>query len=203
MRQVSADELKSIRRDLGITDGAKVISIVARLRTEKGHRTLFKAAEIVAASLSEPIHIVVAGSGYEEEPLKEIARSLNEVQVHFVGHHEDIAPWFSVGDIVVMPSYTEPFGLVAAEAMSCEKPLIASGVDGLLEVIENGVSGILVPPNNERALSEALLKVFDSPELAEQLGNNARKRVRAKFSMETMVNGWIDCYRYVLNKPNY
>jgi len=194
LRKVESDEVRKLRNDLGISENARVISIVARLTSEKGHMTLFEAARIAADSLAEPLHIVVTGSGYYEAELRQAASQYSAFIVHFVGHREDIAPWYVLGDIVAVPSYSEPFGLVAAEAMSCKKPLIASGVDGLLEVVEDGVSGILVPPKNDKALADAILKVLKSSELANRLIENGQKRVREKFTTEKMVDGWINCY---------
>ncbi|CAN5583187.1 N/A [soil metagenome] len=200
LRAVMDDDLGEIRKDLGISGGSKVISIVGRLDLEKGHPTLFKAAENVAASLNEDLHIVVAGRGSQEENLRELAASLKRVTVHFTGFHDDVAPWFLVGDIIVMPSTSEPFGLVAAEAMSSGRPLIACGVDGLLEVVEDEVSGLLVPPDDDESLARAMLRVFQSTELATRLVTGGQKRVRDSFSMESMVDGWIACYSSILER---
>lgn len=202
LRKVMPTETEKIRLEFGIPENAKIISLVARLREEKGHLTLFKAAEIVAKALPEPLHIVVTGSGYYEDVLRQAAQELKHVTVHFSGNQDDIAPWFTIGDIVSMPSYIEPFGIVATEAMSCGKPLIASGVDGLLEVVEDGVSGILVPPRNESALASAIERVFSSPDIANRLAQNGRRRVCEKFSMNTMVDGWVNCYLNVVRQSS-
>jgi glycosyltransferase involved in cell wall biosynthesis len=198
MRAVTDDEINQIRSELGIPQNGKVISMVAHLREEKGHLTLFEAGEIVASKTDSPLHVVLAGTGDFEPRLRQAAAESANVTTHFVGHQTDVALWFSVGDVVAMPSHHEAFGLSAVEAMSCGRPLVASNVGGLAEIVENGKSGILFEPEDSEELADELLRVLASPELAANLGENARKRVHENFTMETMVQGWIDCYESVL-----
>lgn len=200
LRNVSQDETGQIKSSFDIPSHAKIVSIVARLRNEKGHLTLFEAAVKTAAKLPVPLHVIVVGTGYYESEIRDAASLSSGIKVHFAGHHEDIAPWFAVADLAAMPSYSEPFGLVAVEAMSSGRPLVASGVDGLLEVVEDGVSGILVPPKDADALSDAMLSLFKSPDISATIAANAQKRVEEKFTMERMVDGWIDCYNWALQR---
>ena len=200
LREVQEDVRSGIRAELGIPPNAKVISIVARLSVEKGHLTLFDAARIVSRRTQGPLHVVVAGSGPYEGPLREAASRLVGPVVHFVGHQADVAPWMAVGDVFAAPSQVEAFGLAAAEAMSLGRPVVASAVGGLPEVVEDGVSGLLVPSGDPEAFASAVLRVFDSPELAAELGRNARARVQERFTLDAMVDGWIDCYRAVLGE---
>ena len=201
LREVSEGENRELRRRLNVPDSAKLVTVVARLREEKGHRTLFDACRIATAAIREPLHLVVVGDGEERAKLVNESSKFVEFKTHFVGHQDDVAQYYSAADVVAMPSYFEPFGLVAVEAMVCGKALVASNVEGPAEIIENGISGILVPPKDAAALSDALVKVFDSPEWAREIGENARKRVLEKFTMETMVESWIDCYKSVLDRP--
>lgn len=187
-----------MRTKLSIPADAKVVSLVARLHEGKGHLTLISAAERVAHAVPYPIHLVFAGSGDYEPIIRENAARAKDITIHFTGHQEDIAPWFAVGDIAAMPTYAEAFGIVAVEAMSSGKPLIASGVDGLLEVVEDGISGLLVPPRDVDALADAMIRVITSPELAASLAAGGQKRVTERFTMEKMVEGWIDCYNWAL-----
>lgn len=200
LRQVSVAEVERERRDLNIPNQALVLSIVARLRKEKGHRTLFEAAGIIAADIDLPVHVVVAGEGAERENLVDFSKSIPKVKVHFVGNKEDIAPFFAIGDVIVMPSYDEPFGLVAIEAMSFGKPLVASDIDGIAEIVIDGASGILVPPREPHQLAAAIRRVVDSPELSQVLGANGRARVEERFTISSMVDGWIKCYKHLLKK---
>lgn len=198
-RSVPAEELAALRRSLGIPQDAPVISMVARLSPEKGHRTLFEAVRLLNKMLPQPPHLVIAGSGAEEEALKAEASTLAPAVAHFVGYQSDIAPWFSVADVVAAPSYQEAFGLSAAEAMACRRVVVGSKVGGLAEVIEDGVSGVLVPPGDAQALADQLFQMLTSPERAARIGEAAFERFRTKFTMEAMVQGWLDCYREVQN----
>lgn len=198
LRDVQPAEIREIRGKLGIPPNAKVISIVARLSEEKGHLTLIKAAEITARSIPEPVHLVITGDGHFESEIRKSAEKAVNITVHFTGRQDDVAPWFAVGDVIAMPSYTEAFGLSAVEAMSSGRPLVASGVGGLLEVVEDRVSGLLVPPKDPGALSEAIFRLLNSNDLSRSLAEGGRKRVTERFTLEKMVDGWIDCYNWAL-----
>jgi len=197
MREVSEMEIVDLRHRLGIGRAAKVVSMVARLREEKGHRTLFDACKIVASRLECPLHVVLAGDGPDKMQLMEAASRYDNFDTHFVGSQSDVALWFSVGDVVAMPSYHEAFGLSAVEAMSCCRPLVASNVGGLAEIVENEISGILVEPRNEKDLAKAILKILSSNDIAAELGRMARVRVSRRFSVDRMVDSWIQCYNFV------
>lgn len=193
--EVSSSQIEQLRKKLGIPKNAKIVTIVARLRPVKGHDTLFEACEIVAKDISEPLYLLVVGDGEERERLMREIENFTAFTTHFVGNQENVALWYSAADVVAMPSYFEPFGLVAVEAMSCGRPLIASGVDGLVEVIEDGVSGLLVSPKDKTALADAIASVLNQPCLAHRLGERGKHRVSERFTMEKMVEGWIECYR--------
>lgn len=200
LRKVSPTESAELRRGLKIPENAKVIVAVARLRKIKGHETLFKAFRAVAANSDFPVHLVLVGDGEESESLKNLAAQMPECKIHFAGHQEDVSLWFSAADIAVLPSLSEAMPLSAVEAMSLGKALVASAVGGLLEIIEDGKNGLLVPPQDEKALAVALKKALNSPALAEKLGANARRRVEENFTVEKMVDGWIGCYDFALKQ---
>ena len=194
LRQVGPAELERLRRSLNIPAGAPIITLVARLRPEKGHYTLFEALPLVRDRLSQTPHLLIVGDGPEGPALRERARLVEPNTIHFVGHQEDVAPWFALADIVAMPSYSEPFGLVAVEAMACSKPLVASHVGGLSEVVEDGVSGLLVPPRDPEALAAGILQVLGSPDLAAALSTSGYRRFRERFTLESMIRAWSTCY---------
>ncbi len=197
LRSVSEQELEKARRDLAIGAEDRIITIVARLREEKGHRTLFAAMGLLARSLGEKLHLIVVGDGPDRADLEGIARSISDVSIHFVGSQDDVAPWVALADVVAVPSHIEAFGLAAVEAMSCGKPVVASRVGGLTEIIEERVSGLLVEPCNAADLAAAIKEILAKPELAVQLGKNARQRYLQTFTLERMVESWIACYSSV------
>jgi glycosyltransferase involved in cell wall biosynthesis len=199
-RPVSSREVTALRTKLKIPTGAAVVAIVARLRPEKGHVTLMEAMTLLRKRMNRDLRLVVVGSGPYEEVLKSKI-GIYDPKTLFVGHQTDIALWFSLADVVAMPSYTEPFGLSAVEAMAARRPLVASDVDGLSEIIENKISGLLVPPQNPVALANALQKVLQSPTLSEKLASGALARAQ-QFTTQKMVEGWRSCYAAVLEKSN-
>lgn len=195
---VSENQIENLKNELKISHSAKVVTIVARLRPVKGHKTLFEACEIVAKNISEPLHLVVVGDGEERERLMRAARDANGFMIHFVGHQENVELWYSLADVVAVPSYFEPFGLVIVEAMACGKPVVASDHEGPGEIIEAWTSGVLTRPRDPDSLASALIKVLGSPDLARRLGEQGRSRVEEKFTLDRMVEAWIVCYRSVV-----
>jgi alpha-maltose-1-phosphate synthase len=89
---------------------------------------------------------------------------------------------YSQAAVFCCPSVYEPFGLINLEAMACETPVVASGVGGILEVVEDGKTGLLVPPAQPAALAQALTRVLGNPGLARDMGRAGRRRVEEKFS---------------------
>lgn len=199
LREVSMGEAAALRERLGIPANAPVILVVARLYKEKGQRTLLEALPHLTQALPQPPHVVlVGGSGPEELSLKARAQTLGPAIVHFVGHQLDVAPWYAIADVVAVPSLQESFSLSAVEAMTCRRPVVASRLGGLMEVVEGGVSGILVEPRNPRALADAVLLLLQTPELAARITEVAYQRFRALFTMETMVASWRTVYDEVM-----
>jgi glycosyltransferase involved in cell wall biosynthesis len=97
-------------------------------------------------------------------------------------------------DLFVMSSVTEGLGSAAIEAMACGRPVVATRAGGLPEVVEDGVSGLLVPPADDRALADAIVRVLRDPALASRLAAGARARVESAFSVEMMVEGTLRAY---------
>ena len=195
LRPVADAELAELRHELRIEPTASVISAVARLDRVKGIDLLVEALPAVRAHVSTPVHVVVAGEGEERAALTAQARACGVATAfHFVGQRQDIAPWIALGDVVAMPSRREAFGVAAAEAMSYGKPLVVSNVGGLPELVDDGVSGLIVAPNNPSALAIALSTLLVSPDEAAELGRAARQRFLENFTNERMVDAWLACY---------
>ncbi|MBM3496086.1 MAG: glycosyltransferase family 4 protein, partial [Armatimonadetes bacterium] len=111
----------------------------------------------------------------------------------------DLDRRLSVADVVVVPSRTEGQGLVALEAMALGVPVVASRVGGLPEVVEDQLTGLLVPPDDWEALADALLRLAMDPSLRARLGEAARLRVRERFSIETLLDRMAELYRATQN----
>ncbi|CAM4289145.1 glycosyltransferase [Lacicoccus alkaliphilus] len=127
-----------------------------------------------------------------------------EDRVTFVGpkSQEELAALFSEATAVVVPSYYESFGMVAAEAQRCGTPVIASGVGGLQDVVQDGQTGILVPPKDSKALKSAMHTLAGERHFAETLGHEAMKRATLLFTWSTIAELMLDLYEVVDDEEN-
>lgn len=198
LRMVTEEEIAELKFELGVEDGSFVILSIARLRPEKTLDTALAAGDLLAATSRDRIHLVIVGTGPEEERLKLIASRQRSLVSHFVGHQNDVAPWYGLADVVCIPSRREPFGLVALEAMSASKPVIASRVDGLPEVVAPDVTALVVDPGDVTGFAEALnyLKAF--PSERRRLGEAGRERFETSFTLDSAIPRWAQCYRDAL-----
>lgn len=178
-----------------------IIFCAARnMDTTKGIDVLAEAASIMLNSWPDGLgvekpHFFVAGSGPEKSILEDYARSEGiERDFVIVGYAPLIAPWYAACDVTVMPSRAEAAAVVALEAMSHNKPVIASSVGGIPEVVIDGETGILVEPDDPHALAEAIKSLITNPELAKQYGEAGGRRVREHFTEEQMVRSYIDLF---------
>ena len=182
-RFIKADP-SGIKEKLGVK--GLMVFTAARLDEVKGVDVLLSSAAIVASKDLEA-SFVVAGEG----PLKsKLERSLNELGLRgsfmLIGFREDIEKLTAACDIAVLPSRYEPFGMPAAEAGACEKPVVVSDVGGLREIVVHNVTGLRVPVANAEKLAEAILKLLQDPKLRVELGSAAKKRVEALFRPEAV-----------------
>lgn len=192
------DTSRRIRDEVGAGSDKPVLTIVARLNWRKGHAILFDALQqLKSAAGLEPILFVV-GYGPMDADLKARARRLELLHVHFVGMQDNIIPWFLAADVAVIPSLVEPFGLTAAEAMACARPVIASRVGGLQEIVNDGVTGLLVPPGESVLLARAITHLLASPASAAAMGRRGRERYVREFSQEAMTRRWEQHYTELL-----
>jgi glycosyltransferase involved in cell wall biosynthesis len=175
-------EGRGIRRALG-WEASPLVGIVGRLERGKGQDVFLRAAARVARQRPDVRFVVVGGAvlGWEgpyPAELEALARDLPELagRVRFAGHQADAYPWFDALDVVVHASYGEPFGLVLVEAMALGRPLVATAAGGPLEIVEDGSSGLLVPPGDPEAMGGAILRILSDPGLAARLGAGARVR---------------------------
>jgi len=194
----------AVRAELGWEDNP-VVGIVGRLQPWKGQDVFLRAAALVSQRHPETRYVVAGGAilGWEGDypgELRRLARELGLAdRVHFSGHQDDVYPWFDALDVVVHASLDEPFGLVLVEAMALGKPLVATAAGGPLEIVEDGVSGLLVAPGQADALADAVSRVLDDGQLAARLGGAAELRAR-DFSEERMAEGFASVVREVLDE---
>lgn len=187
-------ELAALRRELDLEDKA-VISVVARLHPEKGQEHLFRAMPAIVARSPRPPCLLVAGTGsFRSAYQAEVERLGVADAVRFLGFREDATRILAASDVVVLPSVAEGFGLVAAEAMALGCAVVATRVGGIPEVVEDGVSGILVPPASPDHLADAVLALLKDPDRRRDLGIAGRSRVEKYFRFATMMRRYEALY---------
>lgn len=199
------------REMLNLNKDNFIILFVGRLEWRKGVGTLITATEFLKDAIPNIKTIIVGGSIFGEskneadvkeyERLSEHARFLNiEDKIVFTGQisDEDIPSYYKSADIFVIPSYYEPFGLVALEAMAAKTPTIASRKGGLKTIIEDNRTGLLFTPRNPEDLKDKILKIYNSPELGASLAEEAYKEIESKYSWNIIVKKIADLYKSVL-----
>jgi glycosyltransferase involved in cell wall biosynthesis len=134
--------------------------------------------------------LLIAGEGSGLDELRTLAASFGpaESRISFTGHRDDIAAITAALDVSVLPSHREAQGLVIIEAMAAGRPVVASAVGGIPEMIQDGVTGLLVPPGDPAALARAIVRVLQDAKLAERLGRAGQALVRGRFDVGEMLD---------------
>ena len=175
---------KRYKEKLGI-ENKKIIGNISRVAAKKGQEYLIRAFLKVKKNIPDSALLVV-GRGPDVDRLKQLAKKLEvENDVHFLGFVKDKNAALAMMDIFVFPATweLEGFGLVIAEAMLMQKPIIAVDFGPSSEIIENGKTGILAPSADPETLAQALLTLLNNPKLAKQIGNEAKQTAQARFNI--------------------
>lgn len=187
---------------LKIPRGAPLVGSVGLLEERKGIEYMIRAVPIVLQSVPD-CHFVVVGDGPLKSDLEQLSRELGvSNSVTFLGWRDDAKTLAGMFDVLCHPSLSEPLGLVLLEAMAHAKPVVATAVQGIPEVVVNGETGLLVPPTDPAAVAEALLQIIEKPEMAHAMGGKGKLRVLEHFSLNRMACQYEDLYRRaVANNP--
>jgi len=178
--------LPTVVETAAVLEGQPVVGTIARLGHEKGTDILLKAFAVLRKDYPHA-HLLIVGDGSQLADLQALAHRLGIGDaITWAGRlsWEEAMGCLGIMDVVAVPSRYEGFGLSAAEAMAAGLPVVGSAVDGLCEVIEDGVTGYLVPVNDDRALAARLIQLLNNPEQAQAMGKNGRDRVMRLFSIE-------------------
>jgi glycosyltransferase involved in cell wall biosynthesis len=178
------------------TDPRPVTTIVtvANLRREKAHEVLLAAAAQLAPR-HPALQFLIVGDGPRDAELRALATTLGvDAQVSFLGHREDVPALLAQADMFVLPSRSEAFPNGVIEAMAAGLPVVASRVGGLLDLIDDGRTGLLVKPDSPVALVEAIESLLVSPARAAMIGASARQEVTQRYSFDRMVRAFEDLY---------
>lgn len=183
-----------------------VIGIVKTLELNYGIHFLIDAFQLLVSQLpNQQLKLIIAGSGSQDVNLKKQVLDLSLTPfVEFTGYisNEKIASCFNRFDIAVIASLEESFGVSAVEASACEKPVVATCVGGLMEVVIDNVTGLHCEPANSRDLAEKLKILIENPMLRDELGKNGRVHVLKNYDWNQNVALMIDHYRRIYNSVN-
>lgn len=181
------------------------ILLVGRLSPEKGQATLVRAAPLVIERIPTARFVLLgADSKGEADRLRRLAQELSVSEaVEFRSWMADPRPAFQEADVVVLPSRSEGFGRVLVEAACLGKPVVASRVGGIPEVVQDGQTGYLVPPDDPEALSERLLTLLGDRELRLRMGAAGRSHALARFAIQRHVEGVAAVYADALASNHF
>jgi glycosyltransferase involved in cell wall biosynthesis len=181
------DLAQAKRQELGVAADAIVIGIFGRLETPKGHRFFIEAFPEVVKRYPQ-VRAIFVGDGALRQELETAVRQLGISEyVKFLGFRDDVNEILNTVDLFVMPSISEGLPNAVLEAMACEKPVIASAVGGIPEVVHHGENGYLTPPGDARALREILLQCLADRRHWQKLARCARQTVESGFSLRQQI----------------
>jgi glycosyltransferase involved in cell wall biosynthesis len=182
----------AFRAEIGARENP-LVGFIGRLTGQKGVDILLRAFALVERR-HPAVKLILAGDGPDRQALMRLTKSLGLQRVMFLGWRDDAVDILADLDLLVVPSRWEGFGLVALEAMAMGKPVVASNVSALPEIVIPGQTGQLVSPGDAGELAEAILAILSNPTRAAEMGRAGRGRVRKEFPVERMAQRTADLY---------
>jgi glycosyltransferase involved in cell wall biosynthesis len=196
---VAPEVAREARRSLGIAEDAQVVGTIGRLSEQKGHRYLLEAAPALLAARPRA-HVLIVGDGDRMAPLRAQAEALGIAgRVTFAGHRTDVRALLGALDVFCISSTYEGTPLALFEAMAAGRAIVSTAVDGCREVLEDGVTGLLVPPRDPPALAAALGRVLDDEGLRRSLAESARA-ASTRYDIRACVTAMERLYDEVLSE---
>jgi glycosyltransferase involved in cell wall biosynthesis len=204
-RPATADERTALRRRLGLPVDGRIIIYTGRLLRGKGLEALITAFRLIAAA-TPSAHLVIVGSGEGqslsvEADLKVAAEAAALAgRVTFAGRVDAVEDWLRASDVFAFPSIFEALGIALVEAAACGLPAVASRTGGIVDVVEDGRSGVLVPTGDVAALWTALHRLVEDPDLARAMGAAAREVALARFDERDALSRYRALFREVAGR---
>lgn len=204
-RPVSRAEKAEVRERHGLPDG-RCFVYTGRLITGKGLEHLLSAWHRLAGEFDDVTLLLVgSGQGYalsNEDRLRGfVATHGLESRVHFTGNVADVCSYLQASDVFVFPSQSEGLGLSLLEALSCELPAIATGVGGILDILEHDRNGLLVRYGDESGLYETMKYLLENPERSRQLAQAGRATILERFDVDRCADKYLALFRRLLGVP--
>jgi glycosyltransferase involved in cell wall biosynthesis len=201
------------RQALGLPANSTIVTVIGRLVPRKGQDVFLRAIALLAQQ-SLDVHGVLAGdvpsdpvharryNAYKAELEQLACQPTLQGRITFLGHRDDVQSVLAASDIVVMPSFAEPFGLVILEALAAGAPIVASNAGGHPEVIENGVTGLLVPPGDAARFAAAIRRLIEDPDVRSGIATRGRQGVLVKFSEDSLAAQLESIYSALVDRPD-
>lgn len=197
---VNNERVDVLKNKWGIKPTTKVVGVVANLCKMKGHNVLIDALPQIRHKFPE-LKCLFVGTDFLAGEIQQYARQQAcEESIIFTGFQEDIPEMLTLMDIFVLPSQWEGLPTALLEAMAMKKPVVASSVGGIPELIEHEKSGLLIPPETPDALAKTVLFLLEKPEFSCQIGEYAYQRVRKHFSIHSMVSQTESVYEQLIDQ---
>ncbi len=193
-----------VRKRWGVGVDEKLVTSVGRLTWQKGFDNLIRAFPKVLKE-KPGCRLMIMGDGYMRLELEKLTRTLGiGDKVIFTGFVNDgeLLASMKAADLMVIPSRFEPFGMVALEGMAAGVPVVVSGIDGLSEIVEQGVDGLYVNQNDVDDISQVIIKALSDDSLRDKLAVNARKRVK-QFSLDVMAHKTMTAYERAIEDVKF
>src|SRR5499427_8774126 len=182
--------------------GAPVVGNIAALVPHKGQRHLIEAAHLVVQKMPDA-RFVILGEGELREALERLVKEYHlEKHVLLPGFRTDVLGCIKSVDLFVMSSVTEGLGTSLLDAMACSRPIVATRAGGIPEVVDDGTTGMLVPPRDHKALADAIVAMIEDRPRRTAMGNAGLARVNAGFTVEKMIAGTAAVYARVAGTPH-
>ncbi len=198
-RIYSPEEISDIKRSIGLRSGA-VLGTIGRLSSIKGQKYLVMAMKEILAKRGDA-QCVIVGSGPEETSLKDLAASLGvSGSIKFIETCSDTHKYLSIMDVFVFPSIKEGLGIALLEALTSGRACVASRIGGIEDIISDGRSGILVDVESPSGIAGAVLRLLDDDDLRRKLGEEGRRMVRDRFTLNIMADNVSKLYREIVKR---
>jgi len=194
---------EKVRKELRIGPDEPLVGAIGRLVWQKGFPFFIRAASYVLRTIPEAKFLLV-GDGPLRSELEDMIEELGLAE-NFVlaGFREDIPEVLAALDVLVLSSLREGLPMILLEGMAMARPVVATDIEGISEVVEHNRTGILVPPKDPQALAEGIITLLRDRDKARRMGQAGRKRVEERFSVEEMVRRTQEVYESVLEGTRF
>ncbi len=195
----SATDITAKKEELGIDSSSQVVGTVRRLDEQKGHKFFLEAIPEILKKV-HGVKFLIVGDGPLQNKLEKLSEKLKiSENVIFTGIRRDIPEILAIMDVFVLPSIFEGFGIVLLEAMAMKKAIVASRIGGIPEIVDDGLTGILIEPANPSEIANSIITLLKNPEKAKQMGDAGSKKVEKIFTADVMAKQIEDVYDSALS----